>query len=212
MTFLGWAAGSGRATGAGRTGAEAGVGVVRDAGGEEDGVATDEEESEGTDIVVEGIEAGGGGGAVDRDEEGEEEETLNAAEGDEGHGCVGEGEGVDFAEDGTGGLRDVVGDGMACALGVEEVMGTACALGVEVMGTACALGVGEMMGTACALGVVEVTGDLVVTMETGTACALGVDLGAAAAVAPASVVDWGIATALGAVLTAAFASAILEAG
>jgi len=194
----------------GRTEAEAGGEVVRDAGCGEDGVADDEEESEGADIVVEGIEAGGGGGAVDRDEEGEEDEMLNAAEGDEGHGCVGEG--VDFADDGTGGLRDVVGDGIASGLGVEEMMGTACALGVvEVMGTACALGVVEVMGTACALGVVEVTGDLVVTMETGTACALGVDLGAAAAVAPASVVDWGTAAALGAVLTAAFAPAILGA-
>ena len=98
--------------------------------------------------------------------------------------------------------------GTACALGVREVMG---ALGVEeVMGTACALGVEEMTGTACALGVVEVTGDLVVTMETGTACALGLDLGAA--VAPVSVVDLRIANALGAVLTAAFASAILGPG
>ena len=78
MTFLGWAAGSG-ATGAdtgGRTGAEAGGGVERGAVYEEDGVADDEEESEGTSIVMEGIEAGGGCGAVDRDEEGEAGDKL----------------------------------------------------------------------------------------------------------------------------------------
>ncbi len=78
LIFLGWAAGSGAATGAGRggrNGAEAGVEVVRDAGCGEDGVADDEEESEGTDVVVEGVEAGGGGGAVDRDEEGEEDRS-----------------------------------------------------------------------------------------------------------------------------------------
>ena len=142
-----------------------------------------------------------------------------------------EADGADSVDDGTGGLRDVVGDGIAPGLGVEEMMGTACALGVgEMTGTACALGVEEMMGTACALGVEEVMGDLGVeeVMGTacalgveevmsalgveemmGTACALGVDLGAAAAVAPASVVDWGIVTALGAVLTTASASAIL---
>ena len=97
--------------------------------------------------MVEGIEDGGGGGAVDRDEEGEEGEILNAAEGNEGHGCVGEGEGADSVDDVTGGLRDVVGDGIASALGLGEMMGTACGLGV-----------GEMMGTACGLGVEEVVG------------------------------------------------------
>ena len=61
-------------SGGARTGAEAGGGVERDAGGEDDVVADDEEESEGTDMVVEGIEAGGGCGAVDRDEEGEEDD------------------------------------------------------------------------------------------------------------------------------------------
>ncbi len=153
---------------------------------------------------------------------------------------MGEADGADSVDDGTGGVRDVVGDGIASGLGVEEMMGTACALGSgEMTGTACALGVEEMMGTACALGVEEVMGDLGLeevmgdlgleeVMGTawalgveevmsalgveemmGTACALGVDLGAAAAVAPASVVDWGIVTALGAVLTVAFASAIL---
>ena len=95
-----------------------------------------------------------------------------------------------------------MGDGIASGLGVEEMMGTACALGVE-----------EMMGTACALGVEEVMGDLGVEEVMGTACALGVDLGAAAAAAPASsLVDWGIVTALGAVLTAAFAPASLGPG
>ncbi len=60
----------------GGTGADAGVGVERDAGCGEDGVADDEEESEGTDVVMEGIEAGGGCGAVDKDEEGEEDDKL----------------------------------------------------------------------------------------------------------------------------------------
>ena len=79
MTFRGWAAGSRGATGAvrgGRTGAEAGGRVERDAGGEDDVVAADEEEGKGTDIVMEGIEAGGGCGAVDRDEESEEDDKL----------------------------------------------------------------------------------------------------------------------------------------
>ena len=90
---------------------------------------------------------------------------------------------MDSVDNGTGGVRDVVGDRTASALGVEEVTGRLVITGV--------------MGTACALGV-----------------DLEVDLGAAAAaaaVAAASLVDWGIATALGAVLTAAFASAILGA-
>ena len=94
---------------------------------------------------------------------------------------MGEGDGVDSVDNGTGGVRDVVGDRTASALGVEEVTGRLVITGV--------------MGTACALG-----------MD------LEVDLGAAAAaVAAASVVDWGIATALEAVPTAAFASAILGA-
>ena len=95
---------------------------------------------------------------------------------------MGEGDGVDSVDNGTGGVRDVVGDRTASALGVEEVTGRLVITGV--------------MGTACALGV-----------------DLEVDLGAAAAaaVAAASLVDWGIATALEAVLTAAFASAILGA-
>ena len=90
---------------------------------------------------------------------------------------------MDSVDNGTGGWRDVVGDRTASALGVEEVTGRLVVTGV--------------MGTACALGV-----------------DLEVDLGAAAAaaaVAAASLVDWGIATALGAVLTAAFACAILGA-
>ena len=94
---------------------------------------------------------------------------------------MGEGDGVQSVDNGTGGVRDVVGDRIASVLGVEEV-----------------------------------TGRLVITGVLGTACALGVDLevdlgAAAAAVAAASVVDWGIATALEAVLTATFASAVLGA-
>ena len=63
-------------SGGARTGAEAGGGVERDAGGEDDVVADDEEEGKGTDIVMEGIEAGGGRGAVDKDEEFEEDDKL----------------------------------------------------------------------------------------------------------------------------------------
>ena len=76
MPSRGGEAGGGGATGAvrgGRTGAEAGGGVERD---KEDVVADDEEEGKGTDIVMEGIEAGGGRGAVDKDEEFEEDDKL----------------------------------------------------------------------------------------------------------------------------------------
>ena len=103
LTFLGWAAGSGDGMGAGlgaRTGAEAGGGVERDAGCGGGGVGDDD--GEGTDVVMEGIGIGGGCAAVDRGEEGEADDRFN--EGEEGHGCVGEGQDVDSPEDGTGAM------------------------------------------------------------------------------------------------------------
>ena len=121
LTFLGWAAVSGGGTGAdmgAKTGAEADCGVKRVAGCGEDGVG-----DEGTDVVMEGIKDGGGCHLLLLHstchlprlplchERGEADDKLNEGEGDDKHGCVGEGQGVDIVEDGAG------------AMGVEAALG-----------------------------------------------------------------------------------------
>ncbi|DBA86271.1 TPA: hypothetical protein ACH3X1_005770 [Trebouxia sp. C0004] len=113
--------------------------------------------------MMEGIEDGGCG-AVDNDEEGEEDDKWNeAGEEDEGHGCMGEGEGVNTVVDSTRGVRDIMGDGMASALGVKHgTMGVGVTVGVGIG----ALGVED--GTKGGVGVTVVVGIGALGVEDGT--------------------------------------------